>query len=481
MKLSDLTPEQWYTRLDSKRRKQAREARKWWQYVDLEQPLHYVARILLEQDYRFPPLLIAWPELVLDSVDDRLQHEGFKLAGKDSPDDQLAKMWKASGLDDGANEGYYAAAVSGEAFVMVGPGDGAYPLMTIEYADKVAVEIDPRTRQPIAALLVWQADSTKKGDTLGALYLPGDEDRDGTVIEFENGKVTKGPQNLGAWSRVIAADPTLPSVPIAPMLNRPRRGCGRSDLVALKPIVDGANQFATNMMAAGEHHAVPRKWAVGVSQKDFVDEDGVQLPLWKLAQGDVWAVPHPKQDRNAPDRRVELGQFAASDLRNFHESYKMLGQTAASLYGLPPNYMGYSSDNPPSAESILYSLDRLIRRSERRQDWNGSALQRGARIGWAIMGNDPADVIGLESLWRDAATPTRASMMDAAIKGVTAGIIDDEQAWEDLGYSEGTKDGLRKRKARRAQQSAADLNAFDQIPTTLPGLPAANGAPVLRS
>jgi hypothetical protein len=481
LKLSDLTPEQWYTRLDSKRRKQARSDRRWWQYVDLEQPLYYVARILLEQDYRFPPLLIAWPQLVLDSVDDRLTHEGFKLAGKDSPNDDLAKMWKGSGLNDTANEGYYAAAVGGESYVMVGPGDGLYPLMTIEYADKVAVEIDPRTRQPIAALLVWQADSTRRGDTLGALYLPGDEDRDGTVIEFENGKVVQGPKPLGAWSRIIAADPTLPSVPIAPMRNRPRRGCGHSDLVALKPVVDGANQVATNMMAGIEHHAVPRKWAVGVSQKDFVDERGEQLPLWKVATGDVWAVPHPKADRNAPDRRVELGQFSASDLRNFHESFKMLGQIAASLYGLPPNYMGYSSDNPPSAESILYSLDRLIRRTERRQDWNGTALQQGARIGWAIMEKDPVEVVGLESLWRDAATPTRASMMDAAIKGVTAGIIDDEQAWEDLGYSEETKNGLRQRKARRGQQTAADLTAFDQIPTTLPGLPTANSAPVLRS
>lgn len=486
MKLSDLTPDQWYTRLDSKRRRQARAARRWWQYIDLEQPLHYVARILLEQDYRFPPLLIAWPELVIDAVNDRQHHEGFKLAGMDSPDEDLANMWTQSGLDEEANEGYYASQVSGQSFVMVGPGDGAYPLMTIEYEDKVAVEVNPRTRQPMAGLVVWHPDTTRKSETLGALYLPGDEQTDATVTEFENGKPVAGPRPLGAWTRLLASDPTLPSVPLVPMLNRPRRGCGRSDLVALKPIVDGANQFATNMMAAGEHHAVPRKWAVGVSKKDFVDEDGEQLPLWKIAQGDVWAVPNPKADRNAPERRVELGQFAASDLRNFHESFKMLGQVSASLYGLPPSFMGYASDNPPSAESILYSLDRLTRRGERRNDYAGAALKRGARIGWAIMERDPQQVVGLENIWRDPSTPTRASMMDAAIKGVTAGIIDDEQAWEDLQYSEGTKRGLRERKARRGQQTAAALVGADQIPipATLPPVPtppAGNGAPQLRA
>jgi hypothetical protein len=55
--------------------------------------------------------------------------------------------------------------------------------------------------------------------------------------------------------------------------------------------------------------------------------------------------------------------------------------------------------------------------------------------------NDPKQIAGLETKWRNAATPTLASKMDAAVKGVSSGIIDDEQAWIDLGYSEQTKKG----------------------------------------
>lgn len=480
MKLSDLTVQEWYDRLNTRRMMQYQRALLWWQYMSNEQPLVYVARILAEQGDRFPPMMINWSELVIGSVDDRLHHEAFLQAGSDgdgdptqSPVEELADWWYANDLDVRSSEGHVAAMVSGQAFLMTGPGDGDVPLTTIEYEDEVAVELDPRSRQPIAGLKVWREDGTLGGDVMGALYLPG-----GRAFEFTNGKQT-GDIPLGPWTQVLEDDPTMPSVPIVPMVTTPRKGVGRSDLATLKPLVDGANQFATNLMAAGEHHAVGRKWALNVSERDFVDDEGNQIPLWKIAMGDTWAIPplvdkHGNPLSGAPEPKV--GQFSASDLRNFHESVKMIATLAGSLYGLPPGYMGYSSDNPPSAESILYSLERLVLRTGKRSSWYGGSHQRNARLAWAIMDRDPKELRRLESKWRNPATPTLASMMDAAVKGVSQGIIDDEQAWIDLGYSEQTKKGLRARKATIGGQSAANLAAVDQIPTTLPPV---NGAPAL--
>lgn len=470
MKLSDFTPEMWYGRLNTKRMLQRNQALAWWRYLDLEQPLVYVARILMEQDNRFPPLLLAWPELVLGAVEERLKHESF-LLGDETPVEELNRLWQVNDMDEQDGEAHTAAMCSGQHFLMVGPGEGDDPLITSEYEDQVAVEIDPLTRQPKAALKVWQEDYSLGGETYGALYL-----WDGRVFEFVNDKVV-AENVLGDWARVMQDDPTMPSVPFVPILNKPRRGLGHSDLVALKPIVDGANQFATNLMAAGEHHAVPRKWGVNVSAKDFVDEDGNQIPLWKIAQGDVWTVPPPEglqKGQEVPE--VKLGQFSASDLRNFHETVKMLATVAGSVYGLPPSYMGYSNDNPPSAEAILYSLERLVLRTEKRQGWYGSARKKAARIAWSILGNDPEELVGLEVKWRNAATPTQASKMDAAVKGVGAGIIDAEQAWIDLGYSEQTKRGLRERMRTRGVTAAQSLREIDRV--TPPEVPS---APVLRS
>lgn len=472
MKLSDFTPEQWYTRLTTRLLCQSRASEKWWQYIDLEQPLVYVARILAEQDDRFPPLLLPWSDLVIASVAERLKLEAFLLANED-PADDLNKLWQDNDLDDQADEAQYAAMVSGAHYLMIGPGDGDYPLITTEYDDQVAVELDPRTRQPIAGLKVWQEEHDLGGDLLGVLYLPG-----GRGFEFRNAEL-EATFELGGWTARLAEDPKLPSVPFVPMLNRPRRGVGHSDLVAIKPLVDAANQFATNMMAAGESHAVARKWAVNVSEKDFEDESGKPIAAWQAAMRAVWAVPPPAPgQRGEQVPEVKLGQFTASDLSNFHNSLKTLATFAASAYGLPPNYMGYSSENPPSAESILYSIERLVLRAEQRQRWGGKAYKKANQVAWAIMDRDPDEIRGHEAKWRNAATPTMASKVDAAIKAAGGPIIDVEQAWNDVGYSEQTKAGLRRRMLGRGQQANAALRELDQLPGSLSEVPS---APALRS
>lgn len=482
MKLSDLTPKEWFARLDARANEQRKNALLWWKYMDLEQELVYVARIIAEQDNRFPPLLLPWSELVIESVVERLRLESF-LSGE-KPVDDLVKSWQDNDLDEASDEAHTAASVAGQHFLMIGPdGPGGSPMVTTEYCDQVAVELDPRTRQPIVGMKRWTEDTgggaTRDHAVLFIPEVPDVTDRGVgvcRVFDLDDKKNLVELEPLGDWSRVIAEDPSLPNVPFVQMLTNPRRGYGRSDLVQLKPVLDGANQIATDMMAAVEHHAVGRKWVVGATEKDFTDEDGNQIPLWKVAMGDVWGIPHAKQERNqgtVPETKV--GQFAASDLRNFHESQKVCAQVAASKYGLPPMYMGYASDNPASAEAILYSLERLVLRAEKRQLWYGGAWERAGRIQWAILGKDPADIAGMESKWRNAATPTMASKMDAAVKGVSSGIIDAEQAWIDLGYSEQTKKGLRERMAKLGFQNAANLKAVDQIPT----LPPVPNAPAL--
>lgn len=488
MKLSDLTPEQWYGRLTARAEDQRKSALKWWQYMNLEQDLVYVARIIAEQDNRFPALLLPWSDLVIESVIERLRMESF--LSDDKPLDDLVKSWNDNDLAVASDEAHKASSVSGLHFLMIGPdGPGGSPMVTTEYCDQVAVELDPRTRQPIVGFKQWSEDFGGTVQDHAVLFIPEvptiTDRGPGRCRVFkldDDGKLVEG-DRLGEWSQVIAADSSLPSVPFVPMLTNPHRGNGVSDLVQLKPTLDGANQIATNMMAAVEHHAVGRKWVVGATEKDFVDDNGKPIPLWKVAMGDVWGIPHPKNEQRgerAPETKV--GQFAASDLRNFHESLKTLAQVAASKYGLPPLYMGYSSDNPASAEAIQFSLERLVLRAEKRQLWYGGAWERAGRIQWAILGKDPGEISGMESKWRNAATPTLASKMDAAAKGVGAGIIDDEQAWVDLGYSEPTKAGLRTRKQQRGFQNAADLVAADQIPPTPTTLPQVTSvAPVLRS
>lgn len=458
MGLSDLTDREWFARLNDRRKQQAENAAQWWPYYENEQPLHYVARILREQEDAFPPLLIDWSELVTDALEERLDVEWFRLGEDEDASDDLERVWQANDLDEESGQAHLAALVTGESYVMVGPGSDV-PLVTVETAEEVAVEIDPRTRQVIAALKVWRDDWVRPTEEHAVLYVPG------RMVEFEQGQPAHS-ESLG-WYEKAVIEQRSSLVPVFPMFNRRRRGRkdgqrGRSDLIALRPVVDGANQTATNMLAAIEHHAVPRKAAVNVSPEDFVDESGKQIPAWKAAIGAIWAIPPLRQMRQGEQvPQPQIQQFSASDLRNFHDSIKQLAQIAASLYGLPPHFMGFTSENPASADAIRAAESRLIKRAERRQRTFGGTWEQAMRAAWAMLGNDPSKAVALETVWRDAATPTKASMIDAAVKAVGGPLIDVEQGREDAGYTRGQQKRMAERDAQRRQRVTADVRAID--------------------
>ncbi|WHT21013.1 phage portal protein [Crossiella sp. CA-258035] len=447
MKLSDLSDEQWFARLNARRRGKLDDLKLKWQYYNGEQPLTYVAKILAEQEDRFPACRVNWPALVVDSLEERLDVEGFRLG--DDIDDELTAFWQDNDLDEESTQGHITSLVTSESYVMVGPGEGGSPLITVEYPEEVAVEIDPRTRKIIALLKVYKEDQEAKSENRAVLLVPG------RVIEFENGKPVSSKGQT--WAKALERHQTSPLVPAVKLTNRPIRGVGRSELDSIIPLADAVNQTATNMMAGIEHHSVGRRWAVGVSKSDFVDKDGKQLSPWEIATGPVWAVPGPEDPTDGHE--VKLGQFAASDLRNFHESIKQLASLAASLYGLPPHYMGYASDNPASADAIRSSEARLVKRAERRQRAFGGSWEKVMRLALAVVGRDPAEANRLETVWRDASTPTRAAMTDAAVKAFQAGYIDAEQAQEDSGYSQ----AQRRRMAGRTAAGGAVRAAADAI------------------
>lgn len=437
----DLTDEEWLARLDQRRKDRLKGIERYWSYYDNEQPLMYVAKILEEQGDRFPPLRVNWSALVVDSLEERLDVEGFRLGGSDSPDEDLVEIWQANDLDEASGEGHISSLVARQAYIWIGPGvDTDIPLVTVEYPDQVAVEVDPATRRVIAAIKVWSVDEQSDGNEMASLQLP-----DGRIVTFEKGKKV---DEVGQdWAKALVQHQTSPLVPVVPMLNRPRRGSGRSELDQIIPLADAVNQTATNMLAAIEHHALPRRWAVNVAEQDFQDDQGKPLPAWKIATGAIWAIPRADDDTGVLGEQAQprVGQFTGADLNNFHGSIRQLATLAASLYGLPPHYLGYASDNPASADAIRSSEARLVKRAERRQRTFGGAWERAMRIALAVTGRDPSEANRLETVWRDAATPTKAAAFDAAVKGVQSGLIDVEQGREDVGYSAGQRERMRNR------------------------------------
>jgi hypothetical protein len=148
--------------------------------------------------------------------------------------------------------------------------------------------------------------------------------------------------------------------------------------------------------------------------------------------GRMWAT-----EKNRREDGADVIQFPEASLGNFHETINQLARLVASLAGLPPHFLGFTTDNPASADAIRSSEARLVKRAERKQRAWGGSWERVMRLVLRVRdGEWSDDARSLETLWRDASTPTVAQSADAAVKLHQAGIVPLRPTRERLGFSQ---------------------------------------------
>jgi SPP1 Gp6-like portal protein len=373
--------------------------------------------------------VVNWAALYVDALEERLDLEGFRLAGAADADARLWEWWQANDLDEESQLAHLDALVYGRAFVTVGaaPDDGAPPVIRVESARHMAADFDPYTRQVTAALRVLAEgpedephdrpeDHPVTPARAARLYLP-----DRTIaLERASG--------AGRWA-VAGEDVHRLGRPLVEMLiNRGRAGerSGRTEMRDVIELTDAACRTLTNLQGAQEMLAVPQRYVLGAREEDFTDAHGNPIPAWEAYIGRFLMLTN---------EAAKAGQFPAADLRNFTEVMNLYAQLVASVTGLPPHYLGQSTENPASADAIRSSEARLVKRAERKQRAFGGAWERVMRLAMLVEGMDPARGAAMETVWRDAATPTEAARADAVTKLVAAGVLPIEAAWEQLGYS----------------------------------------------
>lgn len=391
-------------------------------YYEGEQPLTYMHPDLLrEVQDRLQPVVIFWPQLVVDSVEERLDVTGFRLPDEDAADDDLWRVWQSNDLDEETPMGRVDALVMKRSYLCVGANedDRDTPLVSVESPLEVFGWVDPRTRQLAAALKrTYVADTTVRvPERYATLYLP-----DRTIwYDWADGfrEIDRDEHGLGV-------------VPIVPLVNRSRTAdrYGRSELAAVIPLSDAANKLATDMMVAAEFVAIPLRGLFGVGPEDLEDAQGNKLTALQAIMGRLLTLPDD-------DGTAKNFEFASANLSNFHTSIEALAKLVASMAGLPPDYLGLTTDNPPSAESRQAAEVRLIKRAERKQVAFGGSYEKAMRLVRRIQTGDwDPRLKRLETDWRDASTPTVAQSADAATKKFQARIVPLRQTREDLRYTD---------------------------------------------
>lgn len=436
-------------------------------YYRGRQPLSFLhPDIALEVGERLWSLVINWPRLVLDSLEERLDIAGFRMPGDDMTDASIWKVWQANGFDLESGLCHLDAMKHGRCFVSVWweDGDNHKPRYAVESARQMAVDWEPGTRRVRAALKSWQ----DRGVSYANLFLA-----DRLVKYKRGGDSTAGltvvsRSAAGSWQQYDEISHDLGRPPVVPFVNRYDTDMpdGESELTDVIPLADAVNKLATDMMVSSEFHAMPRRWATGIeipgsnnpAEKTRLEAEAKQY--WERATaGKVWLA----------GKDVNFGQFQQADLSNFIGACRFLAATVSAITGIPPHELGVMGDaNPASADAIRSSEAKTVRRAKRKQRTFDEPWEQVQVLGLMVRdGAAPESSDELETVWCSAETPTLAQTADATVKLKVAGIIDDVQAQEDIGYSPAQRERIAQRRATAITGGALDEATAERVRTAL--------------
>lgn len=408
----------------------------------------------------------GWPSVYLRSIEERLDVEGFRVTGDAENVEELWKWWQDNDLDEESSLGHMDALTFGRSYITVAaPGsddDPDSPIIRLESPLSMYAEIDPRTHKVTRAVRLYKTTPDTMIADKATLLLPD------KTIYLRSGDGMGAQWVLDGEQEQAIVKHNLGIVPVIPITNRSKLSnrYGMSEITPeLRQLTDAGSRTLMNLQAASELIAVPLRGFFGVKKEDFSNSDGSTATINDVYYGRMLALEN------------ELGkafEFKAADLRNFVEEMGELSKQVASLTGLPPQYLAYSSDNPASAEAIQASESRLVKTCERKARMFGGAWEQAMRLAMMVMGREvPEEYRRLETVWRDPSTPTVAAKADAAAKLYAngQGPVPKEQTRIDLGYTATQRENMREWDKEDKEEMVALTKILSPPPASDPSKP----------
>ncbi|OQQ12966.1 phage capsid protein [Streptomyces sp. M41(2017)] len=399
--------------------------------------------------------VIGWPRVGVESLEERLDLEAFRWAdGADAS--ELTEIAEANDLFDESSLAHLDALVYGREYLAVGAGDcgdDCPPLISAESPLDMTLMWDARLRMGTAALRECAADSFVESgpeERMLVLYLP-----DQTVMAV--------PSPSGGWEVVDRDMHGLGVVPVVRLANRQRTAdrVGKSEITPeVMSITDAACRRLMGMEVAAEFYGAPQRYILGASESAFQDAEGNAKSAWETYIGRVLAL-----ERDEDGAIPTVGQFAAHDPSGMTKFIDLYARIMASQMSVAPHVLGYSSDNPASADAIRFADNRQVKKAERRIRRFGAGWQQAMRLAlWVRDGEPPDSTRRIETVWRNPATPTVAAQVDATVKLVQAGVLpaDSDVTLEMAGFTEGQRQRIAVDR-RRSSAAATGGGLLDRL------------------
>ena len=386
--------------------------------------------VSIPEEMRVLSASVGWPGQYIRALISRLRPEGFRMGGSTKTDERLWGWWKDNRLISRSRQLHTEVLVHGRAYVSIAAPDPKNllanpetPRIRPESPKNVWAEIDPVTDEVLQAVRVYK--SSNSANARAATVLLPDE----TVL-YER------PTEGGQWEVKRVIEHGLGVPPIVPFLNNPGLHDGEGRSAITKPLrdqTDTATRLFMTMSGTAELMAVPQRLLFGVAEEALRANPEDPSSVLEAYLARIIAIENPEGS---------AFQFMAAELRNFVEGLQEVTRFAAAETGLPPQNLSLAADNPASADAIRASQDRIIGTVEELQDDLGDGWEQVNRIGLLVMDDKLPDAARrMETVWRNAATPTLSAKADAVTKLVSTTTQDGKQlvptprARIDLGYS----------------------------------------------
>lgn len=360
--------------------------------------------------------------LVVDSMVERMQVEGFRIGGSADADEQTWTIWQANNLDSGSDQVLLESAIGGCSFFLVAPADGGRPLVYAEHPTQAVVAYEPGTGRRVraAGLKVWQDDWT--GRLMATLYLP---DR---IFKFQTEKKpVEGQVTTPQWlprevpgERWPAPNP-LAEVPLVEVVNNPRLLTGGvSEIADVVAIQDRICKTLADRLMTQDYGAFPQKWAIGYPDTDQAgNPNRIDVGRNRMVTSDV--------------AETRFGQWEAAPLDPYSLAKREDVKDIASRTRTPAQYLLGEMSNV-NGETLKASESGLVSKVRQRMRTAGEGFEETARLARRAGGLGGADQ-AMETIWRNPEFRTEGELVDALVKMDTLGVPQ-EALWERWGASQ---------------------------------------------
>jgi hypothetical protein len=381
----------------------------------------------------------AAPEIVVDVIDERMDWRGWSA----DTDLDLTAVYDENHLAIEVGQATLDALICGLSYLSVGTGDDDEPdvLVKAESPSRMTATWDPRLRRASEAMAELYDE---RGRLYGwRTYVPGET----TTVERRNGRLLVTDRDDHGRDRI----------PVAVLLNRPRasRTTGRSEITrAVRSLTESMMRTLLGMEVAREFYGAPQRYLMGADESMFVDENGKRVSQWTAMIGRILMAP-----RDENDQLPTAGEFNQSSPVPFTELLKTYSQMISAATGIPATHLGFTTDNPASADAIQRADMRLDKRAVRRQNQYDLGLVELGNLSVLWRDGELPKPQSVKSLWVDPGAPSPAARADRAVKMISAKVLD--PTWdftlEQFGLSDDEIKRVKDERARKPLAPAAPV------------------------